>query len=230
MRSILWYTRIGSLMRAHDNSRPEFSPLSHRDLARRAGPLSAGPLHHDLDAILPGRKAREVDGQGPAGHRPALLGDFPPLKPYRGAPAGEPQRLHRVSQPPCADRQHRDHGAHRLPRIEPRDLPKQSDARTRVHHGRTPHVGQRGRERSEEHTSELQSQSNLVCRLLLEKKKNSYPTLRSSDLIVSAYCCALVTDPYVTSATLTTMVEGAQIASARQRQSSLLARDHRTQL
>src|SRR2546430_4319705 len=28
------------------------------------------------------------------------------------------------------------------------------------------------RNRSEEHTSELQSQSNLVCRLLLEKKKN----------------------------------------------------------
>src|SRR5205085_11805765 len=32
-----------------------------------------------------------------------------------------------------------------------------------------PHV--RVRRRSEEHTSELQSQSNLVCRLLLEKKK-----------------------------------------------------------
>src|SRR2546430_12341682 len=29
-----------------------------------------------------------------------------------------------------------------------------------------------GERRSEEHTSELQSQSNLVCRLLLEKKKN----------------------------------------------------------
>src|SRR2546430_853466 len=29
----------------------------------------------------------------------------------------------------------------------------------------------RAAERSEEHTSELQSQSNLVCRLLLEKKK-----------------------------------------------------------
>src|SRR2546430_10684712 len=29
--------------------------------------------------------------------------------------------------------------------------------------------------RSEEHTSELQSQSNLVCRLLLEKKKQSPP-------------------------------------------------------
>src|SRR2546427_5478953 len=30
--------------------------------------------------------------------------------------------------------------------------------------------------RSEEHTSELQSQSNLVCRLLLEKKKKYKPT------------------------------------------------------
>src|SRR2546430_4005682 len=29
--------------------------------------------------------------------------------------------------------------------------------------------------RSEEHTSELQSQSNLVCRLLLEKKKKNSP-------------------------------------------------------
>src|SRR2546427_8059309 len=29
--------------------------------------------------------------------------------------------------------------------------------------------------RSEEHTSELQSQSNLVCRLLLEKKKKNEP-------------------------------------------------------
>src|SRR2546430_3733740 len=31
----------------------------------------------------------------------------------------------------------------------------------------------RTRQRSEEHTSELQSQSNLVCRLLLEKKKKT---------------------------------------------------------
>src|SRR2546427_4917499 len=31
--------------------------------------------------------------------------------------------------------------------------------------------------RSEEHTSELQSQSNLVCRLLLEKKNQSHHTL-----------------------------------------------------
>src|SRR5688572_32752702 len=31
----------------------------------------------------------------------------------------------------------------------------------------------RAEQRSEEHTSELQSQSNLVCRLLLEKKKKN---------------------------------------------------------
>src|SRR2546430_9706115 len=48
----------------------------------------------------------------------------------------------------------------------------------------------RGVQRSEEHTSELQSQSNLVCRLLLEKKKNRtapsaiyYPPLRTPRLV-----------------------------------------------
>src|SRR6266567_1836230 len=46
-----------------------------------------------------------------------------------------------------------------------------------LRHGRRGHQeGPRDllrRQRSEEHTSELQSQSNLVCRLLLEKKKQS---------------------------------------------------------
>src|SRR2546430_13653039 len=35
-------------------------------------------------------------------------------------------------------------------------------------------------ERSEEHTSELQSQSNLVCRLLLEKKKQQIQAPRAA--------------------------------------------------
>src|SRR2546427_8528901 len=54
-----------------------------------------------------------------------------------------------------------------------------------VHHPRCAkrqaelHRQGRGAPRSEEHTSELQSQSNLVCRLLLEKKKKK-PT-KSSD-------------------------------------------------
>src|SRR2546430_11560474 len=38
-------------------------------------------------------------------------------------------------------------------------------------------------DRSEEHTSELQSQSNLVCRLLLEKKKRPTATRHTSQVI-----------------------------------------------
>src|SRR2546430_12747613 len=44
-----------------------------------------------------------------------------------------------------------------------------------------------GRDRSEEHTSELQSQSNLVCRLLLEKKKNKKHTDDTDYYAVSHY-------------------------------------------
>src|SRR5437016_11905163 len=38
--------------------------------------------------------------------------------------------------------------------------------------------------RSEEHTSELQSLTNLVCRLLLEKKKKKKKTTNHNDLII----------------------------------------------
>src|SRR6516225_1866668 len=41
------------------------------------------------------------------------------------------------------------------------------------------------RPRSEEHTSELQSHVNLVCRLLLEKKKNALDSLFRSILAAS---------------------------------------------
>src|SRR2546430_12464496 len=37
--------------------------------------------------------------------------------------------------------------------------------------------------RSEEHTSELQSQSNLVCRLLLEKKKKIKPLILTTQTV-----------------------------------------------
>src|SRR5688572_32290313 len=43
----------------------------------------------------------------------------------------------------------------------------------------------RARGRSEEHTSELQSQSNLVCRLLLEKKKNKNRLISMQALFAS---------------------------------------------
>src|SRR5256886_12739497 len=45
-----------------------------------------------------------------------------------------------------------------------------------LHRGRWCERKRTHRRRSEEHTSELQSQSNLVCRLLLEKKtKTTHP-------------------------------------------------------
>src|SRR5688572_31511105 len=53
----------------------------------------------------------------------------------------------------------------------------------RVRPRRVPHVlyqQPRRKQRSEEHTSELQSQSNLVCRLLLEKKKKKRKILNGT--------------------------------------------------
>src|SRR3712207_9213309 len=55
-----------------------------------------------------------------------------------------------------------------LPRLRRVALPRQ-EARTGAARRRA--VQPRGRRRSEEHTSELQSRQYLVCRLLLEKKK-----------------------------------------------------------
>src|SRR5688572_31492596 len=52
-----------------------------------------------------------------------------------------------------------------------RDHARSSLATTRA--GTPATVAPSGTSRSEEHTSELQSQSNLVCRLLLEKKKKT---------------------------------------------------------
>src|SRR5206468_11700461 len=43
-------------------------------------------------------------------------------------------------------------------------------------------------DRSEEHTSELQSRSDLVCRLLLEKKKKRCSTLRPRAPSTIPYC------------------------------------------
>src|SRR5205085_9786726 len=62
-----------------------------------------------------------------------------------------------------------DRAAARLSDAEPLASPAHASAGR----GDVPVGGEQDRRirRSEEHTSELQSQSNLVCRLLLEKKK-----------------------------------------------------------
>src|SRR5256885_13085242 len=53
-----------------------------------------------------------------------------------------------------------------------------------------------GAHRSEEHTSELQSPCNLVCRLLLEKKKKNIICAHSYTPMVAWTCCIL-DDPLV---------------------------------
>src|SRR2546430_4924224 len=50
-------------------------------------------------------------------------------------------------------------------------------------------------DRSEEHTSELQSQSNLVCRLLLEKKKS--PSTASSCRVQCGHTYATPSPPAI---------------------------------
>src|SRR2546428_5289134 len=52
-------------------------------------------------------------------------------------------------------------------------------------HGRH---NQQGGARSEEHTSELQSRSDLVCRLLLEKKKKKYKKICHSSHTLLRLC------------------------------------------
>src|SRR5688572_32548948 len=51
-------------------------------------------------------------------------------------------------------------------------------------------IGGEKMDRSEEHTSELQSQSNLVCRLLLEKKK-----IHPVQIVVYTYDSSLLCKP-----------------------------------
>src|SRR2546426_7463162 len=88
--------------------------------------------------------------------RPPRSTLFPYTTLFRSAaaPAARPRRLRDVR--PRARR-------------DPSALPRAPDPR--VERDRLGPPGVRGVDRSEEHTSELQSPCNLVCRLLLEKKK-----------------------------------------------------------
>src|SRR2546425_9510845 len=83
---------------------------------------------------------------------------------------------HRCRTPPGARI-----GAARECRIrrEPRECQREDGGREvgqcKLPHSGISHAHGERRERSEEHTSELQSLAYLVCRLLLEKKKNYIP-------------------------------------------------------
>src|SRR2546430_4380484 len=73
------------------------------------------------------------------------------------------------------------HPAGESPRLSSQEPPRPSDAAPEnisVPIGQAAQLAQEPR--SEEHTSELQSQSNLVCRLLLEKKKRAWRTCNAN--------------------------------------------------
>src|SRR2546427_2331630 len=126
---------------ARPRRRWHLAPLPRGSCWKRGGPV------HEGDASLGFRPAR-----GGRGGRPELRRSLAARHHPRGGPAaGRPAGLARSDgQQGC----------------EP---PHVFSARLRLRD--TDHRSRRRHDRSEEHTSELQSQSNLVCRLLLEKKK-----------------------------------------------------------
>src|SRR2546427_7510387 len=94
--------------------------------------------------------------------RPPRSTLFPYTTLFRSNGERAPERIAGAQAPPCT-RSSRAGRRGRAPSRSP-------SARRR--RSRDSAVRPRPGARSEEHTSELQSQSNLVCRLLLEKKKN----------------------------------------------------------
>src|SRR5438034_7232008 len=84
-----------------------------------------------------------------------MLGSPPPAKPYRHPLSARASVLTAPAPNRGIEHRRRVHHDHRKLKTSPllREI----------------HAG--ARRRSEEHTSELQSHSDLVCRLLLEKKK-----------------------------------------------------------
>src|SRR2546430_4420479 len=119
-----------------------------------------------LGAERPPRQERQVGGgerleqaeDEASGHRAGDVADAAQHGRGEGLEAGSEARVG-VDQTVLDAEEHAGRTAHRPPDEEgDRDHPVDVDAHE-------------ARRRSEEHTSELQSQSNLVCRLLLEKKK-----------------------------------------------------------
>src|SRR5205807_6321371 len=99
-------------------------------------------------------------------------------------------------------RRQADPAAHGPP-VKPQRREKDADAEQRKRKQRerpARRIGQKIRhdreERSEEHTSELQSPCNLVCRLLLEKKKHEMSVLHTLLLhhsypVAAAFCSSI---------------------------------------
>src|SRR5438034_1747739 len=156
--------------------RPLWPPSGSRATPVRAVVLTDGEIDHTLGLLLLRESADRLPVYAPAGVT-GLLGDEWPLYRVLSAYSGvEPRALEEGRPIALTDRAGTPLGiccsatavARRPPRYA-RAAPTQAfDVGLRLTD-----------ERSEEHTSELQSHSDLVCRLLLEKKKSARLDARS---------------------------------------------------
>src|SRR5207244_9959437 len=78
-------------------------------------------------------------------------------------------RSHELLKPPRSEERQRDH--HGQAQRHPQRIAVAKDSHQLCPMGGPDLPVEQGEDRSEEHTSELQSPDHLVCRLLLEKKK-----------------------------------------------------------
>src|SRR2546430_10470994 len=138
---------------------------SHVGLQRFGGRHFVTNTDHDVESVharpLPRERAVRVTGA---------------CAERRGSHA-HPRRAARTHSPKHAYRSlSRDARRNRVRQVGRRDATRRSDRHADTAEWWQPRRrgARRARapQRSEEHTSELQSQSNLVCRLLLEKKKH----------------------------------------------------------
>src|SRR2546427_253699 len=114
----------------------------------------------------------EVEQDADAARQSVDHGDFRSAEQRHVAPPEEPRRACRVLGREVGRR--RENGALHVFGLKAVRLQQRAQQLRRRLENRLARVGARrggAAQRSEEHTSELQSQSNLVCRLLLEKKK-----------------------------------------------------------
>src|SRR2546422_11439883 len=132
----------------------EIAVCLRRQLGGRLGPSAARAQHATL-----GRAERDRSGDGVA---------VPHTRDELGRKAKHPNE-----QPEPADRD--GIGLRRSSGHESVETPRESIV------GRGQRRWRCHLERSEEHTSELQSRLHLVCRLLLEKKKKKYGTHKTCD-------------------------------------------------
>src|SRR2546427_5421948 len=79
--------------------------------------------------------------------------------------------------------------------FKPREVRAVFCGNGKLDHGSAPARHPGIQTRSEEHTSELQSQSNLVCRLLLEKKKKQQKKMARSIIADLPACHLPLIDP-----------------------------------